>query len=52
MEAFDVPAALPPAVLPDAYVAAAMAVRPTLVAGAQPVAVVILLDIDARGAGT
>lgn len=44
------PAGTAPAfTLPDALQEAADAVRPVLVAGAQPVAVVILVDIEAQG---
>lgn len=43
--------AIPLLVLPDDASEATELVRPVLVAGPEPTAVVILLDIDVRGAG-
>lgn len=46
------PAGTEPAlVLPAALAEAAELVRPVLVAGGEPAAVVILVDIDAQGVG-
>lgn len=48
-EAFDAAAALAPADLPASLSEAAVLQRAQLVGGNQPVAVVLLVDIDARG---
>jgi len=42
---------VPALVLPDALVEAADLVRPVLVAGGQPVAAIILVEIEAQGVG-
>jgi hypothetical protein len=50
--ALDAPATVAPAELPAAAVeASAVAGRPLLVAGTQPGAVVLLLDLDVQGLG-
>lgn len=48
-EALAAPAELAPAELPAAAVEAALLTRPVLTAGGQPQAVVILMDVDAKG---
>lgn len=46
---FDAPGCQPPAWLPDVYEQAALAVRPVLEAGPQPGAVLVLIDVEAKG---
>lgn len=48
-EGFAPPAAEAPAVLPDAFVLAALAARPARTAGNQPVAAVVLVEIEQKG---
>lgn len=43
------PATEPPAVLAAAVASAALAARPIRVAGGQPVAAVVLVDVDEKG---
>lgn len=50
MENFAAPGITAPALLPDAVVSAALAARPVRLAGEQPVAAVILLEIDVQPA--
>lgn len=47
--AFDAPAMEAPATLPASLIAGAVLLRPTLTPTSQPVAVVVLLEIDAKG---
>jgi hypothetical protein len=49
MEGFAAPATLAPAVLPSAYVLAALSFRPVRVAGGQPLAAVVLVEIEVKG---
>ncbi|WP_372918767.1 hypothetical protein [Sandarakinorhabdus sp.] len=48
-DGFAAPGAEAPAVLPGAFLLAALASRPMRTAGAQPVAVVLLFEVDAKG---
>lgn len=48
-EAFAATSELAPAELPTAASEASLLLRPVLAAGGQPQAVVILMDVDARG---
>ncbi len=48
-DGFAPPGTEPPAVLPAAWALAALASRPVRVAGGQPVAAIVLVEIDARG---
>lgn len=48
---FDAPAMLAPATLPAWAEEAGLLLRPVLAAGGTPVAVVVLVEIDAKGAG-
>lgn len=48
MEAFDAPAMDAPTILPAEFVDAALAARPTRASGAQPVAVVLLVEFDVQ----
>jgi hypothetical protein len=50
MEGFDAPALDAPARLPTGFVSAAEAARPLREPGAQPGAVVLLLEFDVQGA--
>jgi len=51
MDWWDASWVTPAWVLPPAYALAAAASRPALVAGVQPRAAVILLEVDARAPG-
>jgi len=48
-EAFAPPGTEPLAVLPAAWALAVLAARPVRVAGGQPVAAIVLVEIDVRG---
>lgn len=48
MEAFDAPAMDAPTILTTDFVDASLAARPTRTAGAQPVAVVLLVEFDVQ----
>jgi len=48
-EAFAPPGTEAPAVLPAAWALAALASRPVRVAGGQPGAAIVLVEIDVRG---
>ncbi|MBN8888786.1 MAG: hypothetical protein J0H91_00655 [Rhodospirillales bacterium] len=50
--AFTALASTAPATLPDGLVLAMLASRPTRVAGPQPAAAVVLLDIEVKGLAT
>jgi hypothetical protein len=47
--AFGTPASTTPAVLPSSFETAALAARPQRSAGGQPVAAIVLLDIETKG---
>lgn len=47
--AFASPASTAPATLPDSLVLAMLASRPIRIAGPQPAAAVVLLDIEVKG---
>jgi hypothetical protein len=47
--AFASPTGTAPATLPDSLVLAMLASRPTRIAGPQPAAAVVLLDIEVKG---
>ena len=49
MEGFEPGGALPPATLPASVEQQQLGSRGVLLAGAQPVAVVILIEVDAKG---
>lgn len=50
MEAFDAPGLYAPAELPPEFVEGALAARPVRIAGTQPTAAVILLEIQIQNA--
>ena len=47
--AFGTPASTAPAMLPPSLETAALAARPQRTAGGQPVAAIVLLDIETKG---